>query len=234
VKGCLLIHGFTGSPYEISPLAEHLAAHTDWLIRTPTLAGHGNQKASLKETSWKDWIASAEQELQKMVEDCEEVFVIGFSMGGLIAAHLATKYQISKLVLLSPAVYYMDTQRLVKEVSGTIKDFFHHQSSAFENLEKYKRKLGSTPLKAVLNFKKLVKELRPVFGNIQVPILIIHGERDNIAQPKGAHYIYDKVQSEEKEIIFLKKSSHVVCRDCESDIIFKKVDQFLHNKSSVH
>jgi carboxylesterase len=234
MKGCLLIHGFTGSPYEISPLAEHLEAHTDWLIRTPTLAGHGNVGASLKETSWKDWIASAEEELQRMLEQCEEVFVIGFSMGGLIASHLSTKYPISKLVLLSPAVYYMDAQRLVREVSGTIKDFFHDQPSAFESLEKYKKKLGSTPMKAVLNFKKLVKELRPVFGNIQVPILIIHGERDNVAQPKGAHYIYKKVKSEEKEIMFLKQSRHVVCRDCEVDIIFKKVDQFLHINSSVH
>jgi carboxylesterase len=63
MKGCLLIHGFTGSPYEISPLAKYLEAHTDWLIGTPTLAGHGSEKASLKDSSWKDWIASAEEEL---------------------------------------------------------------------------------------------------------------------------------------------------------------------------
>lgn len=234
MKGCLLIHGFTGSPYEVSPLAEHLETHTDWLIRTPTLAGHGDTKDSLKETSWKDWVTSAERELEKMVKRCEEVFVIGFSMGALIAAHLATKYPIAKLVLLSPAVYHMDAQRLVKEVSGTVKDFFHHQTSAIEHLQKYKRKLGSTPLKAVMNFKKIVKELRPVFGDIQVPILIIHGEKDNIAQPEGAQYIYNKVQSEEKEILLLQHSRHVVCRDCEIDIIFDKVEQFLLSKPSLH
>jgi carboxylesterase len=233
VKGCLLIHGFTGSPYEISPLADHLKQHTDWLIETPTLAGHG-ERASLSSSSWKDWIASAEHALQKMIEQCDEVFVIGFSMGGLIAAHLATTYPISKLILLSPAVYYIDTQRLMKEVSETVKAFFQDQSSAYKIIQRYKHKMRSTPLKSVMNFKKLVKELRSAFDNVEVPVLIIHGEKDNIAQPKGAHYVYEKVQSKEKEILFLKNSKHVICRDCESEIIFNKVDQFLHDESYLY
>ncbi|KPD00014.1 hypothetical protein LR69_01687 [Geobacillus sp. BCO2] len=38
--GCLCIHGFTGSPEEVAPLADYLRERTDWVIETPTLPGH--------------------------------------------------------------------------------------------------------------------------------------------------------------------------------------------------
>src|SRR4051794_9655664 len=97
--GCLCIHGFTGAPYEVEPLANYLQRHTDWKIVVPLLPGHGDT-LSLKDSTCTDWIDCAEIALQKLFEECEKVYVIGFSMGGLIAAYLTARYSISKLVLL--------------------------------------------------------------------------------------------------------------------------------------
>lgn len=233
MKGCLLIHGFTGSLYEIYPLVEHLEKETDWMIVTPILAGH-REEDSLKESSWKDWIASAEVELQKMVVQCEEIYVIGFSMGALIASYLASRYPITKLVLLSPAVYTINPQLLIRDISDMVRDFFQDQNAVSNSIGRYKHKIKNTPLKAVYNFRRLVKELRPSIPQITVPVLIIQGEKDNLVQPRGAQYIYDNVQSQEKEILFLKESKHMVCHDCERDQILTKVDLFLKAQSSIH
>lgn len=228
LKGCLLIHGFTGSPEDMSPLAEHLRRNTDWVIYAPTLAGHGEDE-SLRRVTWQDWISSAEQELENMVQLCDEVYVIGFSMGGMIAAYLASKYPIEKLILLSTSVYYMNSKLLMKEFSDMVKDYFHDQYSLVNSMKKYKEKMTTTPLKAVMNFRKLVKEIRPIFQNISVPVLIIQGEQDRLVEPTSAHYIYDQVQSDAKEILLLKESRHVVCHDTEKDILFNKVDDFLQS-----
>lgn len=233
MKGCLLIHGFTGSLYEIYPLVEHLKKETDWIMYTPILAGHGENE-SLKEVSWRDWIASAEIELQKMEEQCDEIYVIGFSMGGLIASYLASKYSITKLVLLSPAVFCINPQLLIRDISDMVRDFLNDQPSVSKSITRYKHKIKNTPLKAVYNFRRLVKELRPSIAHITVPVLIIQGEKDNLVQPRGAQYIFDNVQSKEKEILYLKESKHMVCHDCERDQILTKVDHFLKDQSYIH
>ncbi len=227
MKGCMLIHGFTGSPREIKPLADYFREHTEWKVYTPTLAGHGNEH-SLEETTWQDWIRSAEQALQTAVRECDEVYLIGFSMGGLIAGHLSSRYPVSKLILLSPAVYAPHTQQLVRELSGVAKGFFNEEAYARQSLQRYRKKWTSTPIKAVVNFRRLVRQLKPSLKDIRVPLLIIHGEKDHVAHPKGAKYLYQCVQSSEKELLLLKDSKHIVCHDCEREILFEKVSQFLN------
>jgi carboxylesterase len=233
LKGCLFIHGFTGSPYEIEPLAEYLRSQTDWRIYTPTLAGHGKGE-SLRRTTWKDWVASAEEALADVSAECEEVYVIGFSMGGVIAGYLASRHEISKLILLSPAVYYPHTPHLLKEFADMAREFFNDQEKreALINneLQKYKQKLR-TPIKAVYHFSKLVKEARPAFRQIDVPVLVIQGEQDRLVNPKSAYYVYESVQSPAKEIVMLEKSRHVLCHDCEKELVFQKVDEFLQKET---
>src|SRR5512143_863129 len=54
VRAALLIHGFTGTPYEVRPLAEHLAGR-GLEVATPVLPGHGQDAAALNRTTWRDW-----------------------------------------------------------------------------------------------------------------------------------------------------------------------------------
>ena len=60
--GCLCIHGFTGAPYEVEPLAQYLKQKTDWNVQSVTLPGHGDE-LQLKGILYQEWIATAELEL---------------------------------------------------------------------------------------------------------------------------------------------------------------------------
>lgn len=229
----MLIHGFTGSPYEVQPLAEYLRWQTNWNIYTPTLAGHGEEDL-LEETTYEDWIASAEQALHIATQECEELYVIGFSMGGLIASYLASCYKISKLILLSPAVFYPHTQLVIKELAEVAQSFLQGKRTTKQYLEHYKIKWKTTSWQAVWNFRCLVKKLRPSLTQVQVPVLIVQGQKDFIVHPKSAEYTYNMVQSAEKEIVWLKDSRHIVCHDCEKDLMFQKVGQFLQPEYTFH
>lgn len=219
-KACVLIHGFTGSPKEIEIIAEHLT-NKGFAVATPTLAGHGLEmnRRSMARTSWSDWVASAETAIKEMKESHEEVYLVGFSMGGVIAAHLATKYPIKKLVLLSASYIYTNPKSFIKDLKN--KPFTKEQ------LTRYIYKFKHTPLKATINFRKLVKELGPSINNVDVPIMIIQGELDDLVDPSSAEFIYNTVKSKEKSMHLLPKSKHVICWGCEKELVIELVDKFL-------
>src|SRR5215831_8398785 len=103
-RGVLCLHGITGTPFEIRPLAEALGRR-GCTVLVPMLAGHGGTLADLAASGWPDWLRSAERaldELQARVGGAP-VAICGFSMGGLLALRLARLYpdRISALVVMS-------------------------------------------------------------------------------------------------------------------------------------
>jgi carboxylesterase len=224
--GCLCIHGFTGGPYEVEPLAHYLRERTDWLIETPTLPGHG-ETLQLKGITYDQWFHAAEEELQKLMKKCDVVYVIGFSMGGVIATYLATKYPIEKLVLLSPAFYYVNPRHLLKDIRGMIRDSLRRQLKENPLFVRYKTKIVSTPFTATLEFRKLVNEVRPHLPNVHIPVLIVQGNEDGIVPMKSARYVYETIGSSVKKLLFLPFSHHHVCHGPDRQQLCKEVETFL-------
>lgn len=225
-KGCVLIHGFTGSPKEIELLAKYLELK-GYDISTPTLAGHGENidRRLMARFDWQDWVESAENAVKEMVGKHGEIYLIGFSMGGMIAAYLATKYPVKKLVLLSASVIYTNPTRFLKDM--------RRNPITKTQLKRYIHKFRVTPINATINFRKLVSQLKPYLHDVEVPTLIIQGELDDIVDPESANYIYGTIKSKEKHLHFLPKSKHIVCWDCEKDHVFELVDSFFESNISI-
>ncbi|HWP35016.1 MAG TPA: alpha/beta fold hydrolase, partial [Thermodesulfobacteriota bacterium] len=58
----LLLHGFTGDPWEVAPLVAPLAA-AGFRVEAPRLPGHDGRPESLAAATWRDWHAAARQAL---------------------------------------------------------------------------------------------------------------------------------------------------------------------------
>ncbi|MDR4888266.1 alpha/beta fold hydrolase [Fredinandcohnia sp. QZ13] len=228
--GCLFIHGFTGAPYEIEPLATYIRHSTDWVVRTPTLPGHGETLA-LKGRHYSEWIEHAERELVELLHICDKVFVVGFSMGGLIAGYLATRYPIQKLVLLSAAAYYINPKQLVADIRIMLRDGLNKNLHKNELYLRYKKKIVDTPLSATIEFRKLVRKIRPELRLIKVPTLIVQGECDGIVPMKSAHYLHQVISSTEKKLLFFPCAKHHVCYGEDQERLFEEVDSFLHEQT---
>ncbi|WP_458415013.1 alpha/beta hydrolase [Schinkia sp. CFF1] len=225
--GCLCIHGFTGSPFEVAPLAKFLKENTNWLVEMPTLPGHGGELGRLKGVAYQEWIREAEQSLQGMLVKCSTVYLVGFSMGGVISGYLAAKYPVKKLVLLSAAAYYVNPKQLLLDLKEMATEGMRGTLNSNELYLRYRKKIKETPITATLQFQKLVKELKPNFAKIEVPTLIVQGELDGIVPKKSASYLYKTIPSKERELIYLPKSKHLVCHDQDKDQLFAAVERFL-------
>jgi carboxylesterase len=230
MTACLCIHGFTGSPMEVEPLAEYIQHHTNWECVIPTLPGHGSE-LRLEGIMYNEWLRHAEESLKDLLKRHEIVYVVGFSMGGLIASYLATKYPIKKLILLSAAAYYINFAQLQKDIRIICADFFRGQIKENELFTRYMNKIKSTPLAATIQFRKLVQYVKPLLSNIYVPTLIAQGEKDGIVPLKSASYIYNTIRADNKKIIYVEESKHLICHCERRETLFQEIITFLKETS---
>ncbi|WP_374722294.1 alpha/beta hydrolase [Peribacillus tepidiphilus] len=224
--GCLCIHGFTGAPFEVEPLANYLRKHTNWKIVVPTLPGHG-ENASLKGIKYTDWVECAEKELLQLLKECEEVYLIGFSMGGMIACYLTSKYPVKKLVLLSAAAKYINPKRLALDMKDLITDLFYGKVKENEFYLRFKNKIMKTPISATLQFRNLVASYSKALKEVRVPTFIAQGKSDSIVPPKSAEYLYRIIPATYKKLFWVDEAKHLICHCEGKETLFREIYVFL-------
>src|SRR5512139_2066770 len=84
----LLLHGLTGTPFELRPVADRLA-RAGVRCLAPLLPGHEGPEA-LARTTWHDWLRGG-REAVGAVGDTRRTLVVGSSMGALVACALAAE-----------------------------------------------------------------------------------------------------------------------------------------------
>src|SRR5271157_3557927 len=84
----LLIHGLTGTPYEMRYLGERLAAR-GVRVRGVRLAGHAGTPEELGSAGYDNWYESVVSGLEELRQFGEPNVVVGLSAGAVLAARLA-------------------------------------------------------------------------------------------------------------------------------------------------
>ena len=87
-RGVLLLHGLTGTPYEVRPFAQALARR-GFAVRAPRLEGHQDLDA-LESSTWRQWYGGAEAAFEALRDGGRRrTVVLGFSLGALLSLRLA-------------------------------------------------------------------------------------------------------------------------------------------------
>ncbi|MFD2673015.1 alpha/beta hydrolase [Marinicrinis sediminis] len=214
--GCLLIHGFTGGPYELEPLASRLSDHQISCV-LPTLKGHEDRSlTNLRSACHADWLSEVEQAAKNMAQRYAQFDLIGFSMGGLLAAYAANRAKVRRLVLLNPAYLYMSPGRFARFVWSSFwkRDFTHFQ------------KMKLTPYCAVQEFRKVVKQAKHEFDRIEVPTFVASSALDPIVHPMSGSIVYRRLKGL-KHFHSYPNSGHLICWDQDAGQLAEDVLQFL-------
>jgi carboxylesterase len=99
----LVLHGFTGWPGEMAFLGDRLAG-AGLAVSIPRLPGHGTNGLDFLQTGWRDWLRAAVDAYLELAAAHPRVHVVGFSMGGLLAILLASRFPVARLALVAPGV----------------------------------------------------------------------------------------------------------------------------------
>ena len=220
----LVIHGFAGGTYDEEDLANYLELNKDFDVFQFTLPGHAK---NLSKVGYEEWIMYSEEKLKWLIYNkYTNIYLIGHSLGGVIATYLASKYtEVKKLVLAAPAFQYLDT--LGENVS--IKNSIKLAPSIFKTYgggELFSRflKLNITSTK---EFTGLIKKYYECPKKIACPLLIIQGKNDDVVPISSSMYVYENVKSKRKSIVFADGVTHDVFRSKKDEEIFPLVKDFL-------
>ncbi|MRH43638.1 alpha/beta fold hydrolase [Aquibacillus halophilus] len=225
VVGCLCIHGFTGGAYELDPLANYLRNYTDWQVEVPTLPGHG-EVLNLNEVTFRQWIDQAEVALMKLKKKCDKIYLIGFSMGGMIASYLAAKHNVAKLVLLSTSRKYISWTQMTMDIGRFVRMGFSGELNDDPLFKRYMSKRGAVPVKAMIEFLKCMKFTKPYIKRVKCPVLIAQGIQDGMVPYKTAVYLDKEIPTDTK-VIFFNDSKHHICLGSDKDVLIDRVNLFL-------
>ncbi len=197
-KGVLLIHGFAGGRHEVSPLAEYLADR-GYDVVMPRLSGHEDTRATLDKAKYAEWIASGIEAYEELAKRCEDITVIGFSMGGLIAVQIYQKYRLDRLVTINTPIYVWDLSRVIQNLRSNFK----------ANARRYLANGANISMTAAAQFLRLLFLTKPKFRSVECPCLIFQAQDDDTVHRRSADYILDSVCGD-KRVIRLASGGHNV------------------------
>lgn len=228
--GVLLIHGFTGVPAELTLLGRSLQ-RAGFTVLGVRLAGHATSPRDLARMGGEDWLDSARDGYALLSGACEEVFVCGHSMGGLLALLLAAEKRVAGLVSLAapifiapeqgaehlPAREYCDgvcvpkARRHMKDVPPAVNETYREM-----------------PLVAVHELIALIERAKEALPRVTAPAFILHSLDDHTAAPESAIYIAKYLGSHAKRLSWLEDAGHLLPLTNRREDVFRKVTGFIN------
>jgi carboxylesterase len=230
--GVLLCHGFTGSPQSLRPWAEYLAT-AGLTVSLPRLPGHGTTWQEMARTRWEDWYAEVERSFDDLRAECDEIFIMGLSMGGCLALRLAELHAdaVSGLVLVNPSLT-ADTKMImlapvIKLVLPSIKAIGSDIKKEGVTELAYDR----TPVKAVASLPGLWNVTSRNLEQVSAPVLCYRSTIDHVVAGGSLEILRKALPASQLEVRECPNSYHVATLDNDAETIFAGSLEFVRSHS---
>ncbi len=258
----LLIHGLTGTPAEMKPIAKRLLKQ-GFSVMCPALAGHCGSALDLRQSRWQDWYGGISDSFEALKAKHGRVYVAGLSMGALIALLLAREKgsRVDGIGLLSTTFFY-DGWNMPRWKRKIILPIVLHSPLRFflswDETPPYGIKCERTRamVHAVLQNRdalatetvgifrtsgvtiyestRLIKVAKRALPHVHVPTLIVHSTEDDTASLKNAHFVEKTIASRKIETFFVDDTYHVLTLDKRRDDVARRMAEFFKKCSAHH
>ncbi len=234
--GCLMLHGFMGSPVSSRDMAVYLAEH-GITVHCPLLPGHGNLPEKLHKHTMRQWIDEAYEGYQTVRDLADTVFVIGHSMGAALAANLAYHSDnLQGMIMLAP-LYDVPDPRIKwagigrffspwfyplkkkgidhEPFLGRVTDFDPSVDVHDPALSEWLIEATRMPLSAVWQMVKTASLGRRLWPKVSLPTLVLQGEADPAVTLEDAQRIYHQLPHDNKKMVTFPETGHELMRSFE-------------------
>ena len=230
-KAIMLIHGFASTTYEVSHLAKFLEKH-GFRVVLDNLPGHGTTIEDCNSIKYQEWISFAEKRFAEISIDCEEIYVIGFSMGAILGLHLASLFPVDKLVIAAPVMSFKSPFKvnvLVRLLNKIVtKQKKGKQQSGLKTITNYSG-YDHYPLTALNEFRKLNTFVYKRLARVNCPLLYVHSNSDKVSLSKNIHIILNQINSSQKDKLIVEQARHhLFYKNPDQELIFNTIYNFIH------
>lgn len=236
----LCIHGYTGTPYELLPMALALA-DAGLACTGIVLPGHEGDPRVLDVTPWTAWADAAERALFATRDDAP-VFLVGSSMGALLSLHLAAAHpaRIAGLILLAPALTFFRDGRAVARAAQQglwrLKRAIPKERPGGDVSSEEARALNPSyrelPVRGIGELGRLQAVVAGELARVTAPVCVLHGAQDHTIPAAASEQIARGVSSAHVEHHVLRNSWHLIGIDVDRhqvcSVAASFIDEVLH------
>jgi carboxylesterase len=235
-SGCLLLHGAGGgTTWDLKEFANVLQERTGMTVWLPALKGFGTTPEDLYEVTFDDWLANSIEGVEKLQHTCDQICIVGHSMGGLLALITASKREgidaivtwaapfgvQSRMLSILPVITRIPLlKRIVPETYPTpTPDWLREQG--WIGYDFVPTSLGYIALEAMKRLKESLKD-------VTCPVLLVQGSVDQAVSHNSARKIHDKITSKKKEFWIIEGAAHPIMNELKyKDELFSRTISFL-------
>jgi carboxylesterase len=230
--GVLLVHGFTGTPVEMRFLGDQLA-ESGFRVNGMLLPGHGTRVDDLDRTTWREWADAVEDAFDTLALSCRRVAVVGQSLGGLLALHLASRRSDVAAVgsLATPLWLEGLSARVAKwAASGALRGIsavpkLYGSDCRDPRVRRENPAYDAIPMHGLAQLAEYMHVASDALDKIRAPVLVVHGMHDHTAPVACAARIAERTSAVRVRI--LPRSYHLITADVERDIVAAEVRELL-------
>lgn len=225
--GCLLLHGFTATPYDMRFIGGRLH-DSDLSVSAVRLAGHASSAEDMARHSWADWYDGARAGLSELKRSAPRIVLVGQSMGALLALKLAAEHpdEVDAICLLSTALvvsarwmyWVMPTVPILMPLLPNVARFVVKGDSDIADpaaraaSPTYKR----VSIQSIYELLQLQANVRPLLSRIRQPALVIHSRQDHACSLENVAILERELRGPVRSVI-LSDSYHVVSVDVDKE-----------------
>lgn len=223
----LCVHGLTGTPYEVRPPAEALA-DSGFFCEGPLLPGHGTRHQDLAATPRGAWVEAVVSAFDALASRHARVYVLGLSLGGLLALSLAGRRPVAGAVVLAAP---LDLGPLIRNAVPWLWPLVRSlpKTPAIFDDEARVRHPGydRMPMRSVNELIRLAREVERALPGVRAPVQLIFSRRDPTVPAHNAQAILNALAPGDRELHWLEDSAHVLPVDRERELVARRVVEFL-------
>jgi esterase/lipase len=214
------IHGFgVRRSVEFEPLKKYFESKGHTVITI-----HLFDQSDETDTDPQIWIQRAKDGLEPLIKENRRVWLVGFSMGGVIASYLASLYPVERVVLLAPAFEYVTLQTVKKVASEAVRAILNKPKTSTSDYPALPDSFSTV-------FRSVITSCKDSIGQVNQPVLFMHGSEDEVIPIRSSQNAYAKVQHPNKLLLVIQGVLHRILDDetHQADVLHI-IDDFFSGK----
>ncbi len=209
-KGVIISHGFSSNKENVSIYSKFLQSK-GYSTLAFDYSGHGESEGDISNTTataWKDDLNAA---IDFMKQHCDGIAMLGFSLGGM-SSLLCSEHSKATIAIAPPTNFRKLVTHFIKTgLVKKLKEFID---------------FGGLSIKHSFITDSAKYDMKKIMKKIKCPILIIHGDEDDIVPLSQSQEIIEYI-NEPKKLVVINGLGHGSADTEQMNSILKEISEWL-------